>query len=68
MDIVKLFVTDSRFWLAFYALAQVILFWAVPDFPREIWTAIDALIVVVIGIITGQSVISRARAARGMKR
>lgn len=68
MDVVSMLIRDSRFWLALYALVQAILFYAVPDFPKEIWAAIDALIVVVIGIITGKAAAAKAAVARSMKR
>jgi len=68
MDIVSLLIRDSRFWLALYALIQAILFYAVPDFPKEIWTAIDALIVVVIGLITGKAASAKAALLRSVRK
>ena len=40
--------TSRKFWLAVFALVQTIVFQFVPDFPKEIWQAIDALAVVLI--------------------
>lgn len=67
MDVISLLIRDSRFWLALYALFQVILFYFAPDFPQTIWMAVDALIVVVIGIITGKAAVAGAQAARAAR-
>ena len=40
-----------KFWLAILALAQTILFQFVPDFPQNVWVAIDAVLVVLIASI-----------------
>ena len=40
--------TSRKFWLAAFAVVQTIVFQYVPDFPREIWQTIDALVVVLI--------------------
>lgn len=39
---------SRKFWLAFFALVQTIFFHYVPDFPKEIWMSIDALVIVLI--------------------
>jgi hypothetical protein len=67
MDVLSLLIRDSRFWLALYALVQAILFYFAPDFPQTIWMAIDALIVVVIGIITGKAAVAGAQTARAAR-
>jgi hypothetical protein len=42
---------SRKFWLAMLALAQTILFQFVPDFPQNVWVAIDAVLVVLIASI-----------------
>jgi len=44
---------DAKFWVAVVLLLKVILFYAIPTFPEEIWTAVDALLAVVIGAFAG---------------
>jgi hypothetical protein len=39
---------SRKFWLTVFALAQTIFFHYVPDFPKEVWQAIDALVIVLI--------------------
>ena len=42
---------SRKFWLAMFALVQTILFYFLPDFPNEVWLAIDGVIVVLIAAI-----------------
>lgn len=45
---------NPKVWTAVFVLVQAILFWAVPTFPKEIWTAIDGLFAVVLTVLTVQ--------------
>jgi hypothetical protein len=58
---------DAKFWAAIVLLVKVILFYAIPTFPEQLWAAIDALLAVVVGALAGvearQQVLVR-RAAR----
>jgi len=42
---------SRKFWLAVLALVQTVLFQYVPGFPKEVWLAIDAFLIVLIGSI-----------------
>jgi uncharacterized membrane protein HdeD (DUF308 family) len=42
---------SRKFWLALVGVLQTVLFSAIPDFPKEVWLAIDGLIAVLIGAI-----------------
>ena len=42
---------SRKFWLAVVALGQTILFQFLPDFPKDVWVAIDAVLVVLIAAI-----------------
>lgn len=39
---------SRKFWLAIFGIVQTIVFNFIPDFPPEIWAAIDALVIVLI--------------------
>lgn len=39
---------SRKFWLASFGVAQSLLFYFVPDFPPDVWKAIDALVIVLI--------------------
>jgi len=53
---------DAKFWTAVVALANAVLFYFEPEFPKEIWTAIDALLAIVIAGLTARSVAVKAQA------
>jgi hypothetical protein len=42
---------SRKFWLAVFALVSTIVFQFLPQFPKEVWQAIDALIGVLIASI-----------------
>ncbi len=42
---------SRKFWLALFAVVQTIAFSLIPDFPVEVWQAIDGLIAVLITMI-----------------
>lgn len=62
----KELLTDSRFWSALILLAQTLLFYLAPQFPAELWTAINTFLGVVLAILVGNSVMTK-RAARRVK-
>ena len=51
MDVINALLTNSKFWTALFLLIQAIVFYAAPNFPKEIWAAIDAFVSVVISIV-----------------
>lgn len=65
-----LLIRDAKFWAAVVLLVKVLLFYVMPDFPGQIWSAIDALIAVVIGSLAGvetrRAVVAR-RVERGLR-
>lgn len=47
---------SRKFWLALFGLVQTIVFALNPNFPPQIWQAIDAFVLVLIATIFGQNV------------
>lgn len=43
---------SRKFWLAVFGIVQTLVFNYVPNFPRDVWVAIDLLVGVVIAGIT----------------
>lgn len=43
---------SRKFWLALFGVVQTVIFNFVPNFPRDIWIAIDLLVGVVIAGVT----------------
>lgn len=42
---------SRKFWLAVFGLAAAVLFYFLPDFPRDIWIAVELLVAVLIASI-----------------
>lgn len=42
---------SRKFWLAVFALVQTLVFQFLPQFPKEIWQAIDGIVAVLIASI-----------------
>lgn len=59
-----LLIRDAKFWAAVVLLIKVVLFYALPDFPDQIWSAIDGVIAVVIGGLAGVETRARVVARR----
>ncbi len=55
---------SRKFWLAAVACAQTILFQFVPQFPREVWLSIDALLGVVIVTVAAEDVATKIAVVR----
>jgi len=53
---------DSRFWAAVVALLNVVLFYFVPAFPKEIWAAINAVLAIVIGYLATKGAAAKRQA------
>jgi len=49
MNVLKQLFASRKFWLAVIGVAQTVLFQFVPDFPAEVWQAINVLLLAVIG-------------------
>jgi type III secretory pathway component EscV len=45
---------SRKFWLAVVAAAQTILFQFVPDFPKDVWISIDAILGILIAAIAAE--------------
>lgn len=65
METLKILLRDSRFWTALFLLVQAIVFWFVPDFPEPIWSAVNALVAVILAVLAGGQAVARVRAREG---
>ena len=55
---------SRKFWLAVVALAQTVLFAFVPDFPQEVWEAINTVLLVLIAAIAAEDAAEKLGATR----
>jgi len=62
----KKLMESSKFWFAVWAVAQAVIAYALPNFPREVKLALDALVVVVIGAVAMDEVRMKPSQWRGI--
>ena len=48
MNVVQKLLRSRKFWLAVIGVAQTVLFQFLPDFPPDVWQAINVLLLAVI--------------------
>ncbi len=52
---------SRKFWLAVVAVAQTIVFALIPDFPDEVWAAINVILLWLIGAIAVEDAAGKIR-------
>ena len=59
MNTLKLLLRSRKFWLAVFGVAQTVVFQFYPEFPKEVWQAIDVLVVTLIGAIAAEDIAAK---------
>jgi len=67
MDTINILLHDSRFWAAVLLLVQSVLFYFLPTFPQEIWTAINAVFAVILAVLAVPVAVKTSRSMRAAK-
>jgi len=67
METIGILFRDVRFWSALIILAQTLLFYFVPDFPKELWTQVLALVDIVVVVLLGISARGNVRSVRAAR-
>ena len=67
MDWLSVLVHDARFWTAVIFLIQTVLFFALPDFPKPIWEALSAVLVLIFGALTAKNASREVRQLRALR-
>ncbi|MCL4806096.1 MAG: hypothetical protein KJ046_17510 [Anaerolineae bacterium] len=57
----ELLLRSRKFWLAVVAVAQTAVFALVPDFPDEVWQAINVILLWLIGMIAVEDAAKKLR-------
>ena len=63
MNVIKSLVRSRKFWLAVFGTVQTIVFQFYPEFPKDVWVAIDGLIMVLIGAIAIEDAAAKGKFA-----
>ena len=59
----EILIRDARFWVALLLLIRSVLFYLLPTFPEQLWTAIDTFVGVILAVLAGNNVVQTKRAA-----
>lgn len=61
MNPIELLLRSRKFWLAVVAVAQTAVFALLPNFPDEVWQAINVILLWLIGTIAAEDAASKIR-------
>lgn len=61
-NVLRALLRSRKFWLAVFGVVQSVILALWPDFPPDVWKAIDALVVVLIAAIAAEDVAAAGRA------
>lgn len=64
MSMIEMILKNPAFWAALIALVNALLDYFLPAFPNEIKTALNGLLVVVFGAISGAQIVNARRAQK----
>ena len=61
MNPLELLLRSRKFWLAVVAVAQTVVFALIPNFPDEVWAAINVILLWLIGTIAVEDAAGKLR-------
>lgn len=67
MNPLELLLRSRKFWLAVVAVAQTAVFALLPNFPDEVWQAINVILLWLIGMIAAEDAAGKGRKGEGGK-
>lgn len=67
MEIVKFLFSQKGFWALVFQLILALVFYFVPNFPKDIWAALEGLFVFVTGVIVARSTVTEARVIKARR-
>lgn len=67
MEVIKFLFSQKGFWALIFQLILAVVFYFVPDFPKNIWAVLEALFVFVTGVIVTKSTVAEAKAIKARR-
>jgi hypothetical protein len=61
MEVIQFLFSQKGFWALIFQLILLVVFYFVPNFPKDIWAVLEALYIFVTGVIVTKSTVSAAR-------
>jgi len=65
-DVWRRLARSRKFWLAVVGVVQSVVFAVMPEFPQEVWMAIDGLLAILIAAIAVEDAAEKLGGGRGV--
>lgn len=67
MEVIQFLFSQKGFWALIFQLILTLVFYFVPNFPKDVWAVIEALFVFVTGVIVAKSTVTEAKAIKARR-
>lgn len=67
MEIIQFLISQKGFWALLFQLILALVFYFVPNFPKDIWAALEGLYIFVTGVIVAKSTVTEAKAIKARR-
>ena len=67
MEIIQFLISQKGFWVLLFQLILALVFYFVPNFPKDIWAALEGLYIFVTGVIVAKSTVTEAKAIKARR-
>lgn len=61
MEIIQFLISQKGFWALLFQLILALVFYFVPNFPKDIWAALEGIYIFVTGVIVAKSTVTEAK-------
>ena len=67
MEVIKFLFSQKGFWALLFQLILALVFYFVPNFPKDIWAALEGIYIFVTGVIVAKSTVTEAKAIKARR-
>lgn len=67
MEIIQFLISQKGFWALLFQLILALVFYFVPNFPKDIWAALEGIYIFVTGVIVAKSTVTEAKAIKARR-
>lgn len=67
MEIITFLISQKGFWALLFQLILALVFYFVPNFPKDIWAALEGIYIFVTGVIVAKSTVTEAKAIKARR-
>lgn len=67
MEVITFLISQKGFWALLFQLILALVFYFVPNFPKDIWAALEGIYIFVTGVIVAKSTVTEAKAIKARR-